>query len=124
MTYYHNGGGTLEDSFRDEGRHHLVIGMKRAMRRGEALTFDVEREAMVEFTKDEEWLETSIDHPVQHMVQTIVFPVERPCLRATFETEGRKITLPIRKTREGKTSVRFETPKARAMTPYTVRWLW
>ena len=36
LTYYHNEAGNLEDSFNDQGRRHLVIGFKRAMRRGES----------------------------------------------------------------------------------------
>ena len=45
LTYYHNEAGNLEDSFNDQGRCHLVIGFKRAMRRGETMKFDVMRTA-------------------------------------------------------------------------------
>ncbi|MCL5736267.1 MAG: hypothetical protein M1274_11875, partial [Actinobacteria bacterium] len=51
LTSYRNEAGRLEDSFKDEGRRHVVIGLKRPMARGETLKFDVVRRAMAEFTK-------------------------------------------------------------------------
>src|SRR5688572_28812760 len=63
VTNYRHSAGKLEDSFKDQGRRHLVVGLKRSMRSGEALTFTVEREVMEMFRSDEGWVETTIDHP-------------------------------------------------------------
>ncbi len=124
LTAYHNEAGVLRDLFLDEGKRHLVVGFKRPMCRGEMLTFRVERTAMVGFTGDEEWLETTIDHPTAHLSRSIVFPKERPCLQANLDCEGHEHPLPIRVLAGGRTLVGFHIAKPRVETPYTIRWIW
>jgi hypothetical protein len=124
LAHYHNSAGQLSESFRDGDRRHLVIDLARAMRRGETLSFDVERTAMVGFTGDSEWLETTIDHPIHHLGQEIVFPPERPCLWA--ELVAASMIIPLRPfgTSDGRTRLRFSIPHPEAHTPYLVRWRW
>jgi len=124
LTFYHHEAGRLEDSFKDERHRHLVIGLKRPMHRGESLAFEVVRMAMVGFTKDEEWVETSLDHPIRGLSRSIVFPAERPCQRATLSYEGSKVPLPVIRLARGLTLVRFRVDQPRMDTPYTVRWSW
>ena len=124
LTSYHNEAGILEDSFRDEGRRHLVIGLRQPMRRGDILTFGVVRTAMVGFTEDEEWLETVIDHPAGQLSRSIVFPKARPCLCASLEHEGCERPLSIVALPDGRTTVGFDIPRPHANTPYTIRWAW
>ena len=124
VTYYENEAGSLEDSFRDEGRRHLVIGLRRPMGRGESLAFRVRRAVMVGLTGDREWVETTIDHPVERLKHTIVFPKERPCQVAALHHEGRTIPLTVTRLADGKTRVEFDLRRPSAQTPYTVRWSW
>lgn len=124
LTYYHNDAGRLEDSFRDQGRHHLVIGLKRPMGRGETLVFGAERLAIAGFTNEEEWLETRIDHRADHLARSIVFPKERPCLRASLHYEGLETALRIVKLADKRTVVGFDVRQPMVDTPYTIRWLW
>src|SRR5687768_9970777 len=42
---YKHTAGIVKDSFRDGGRRHLLIELRRPMRRGEVLEFTVERTA-------------------------------------------------------------------------------
>ncbi len=124
VTSYHNEAGSVEDSFRDEGRRHLVIGLKRPMYRGEILTFRVARTAMVGFTREEEWLETTIDHPAGCLSRSVVFPKGRPCLRASLHYKDLEQPLPITLLPDGRTMISFFMPRPRADTPYTIRWIW
>jgi hypothetical protein len=124
ITSYHNDAGQLEDSLRDAGQRHLVIGLKRTMRRGDRLTFRVARQAMEGFTEDNEWFESTIDRPVRRVRSTIVFPVERPCQQAALDQSGQKIELPIVRLGTGRTVVSFRTDRAQADTPYTILWTW
>src|SRR4051794_29848186 len=41
MTGYENDAGTLEDAIRDGAKRHLVVGLRRAMARGEQLRFNI-----------------------------------------------------------------------------------
>ena len=124
LSAYHNDAGVLKDSFRDEGRRHLVIDLKRPMRRGEELTFDVARIAMVGFTGEEEWLETTIDHPARQLGRRIVFPKERPCLSARLRYEGGEVDLPITVLADGRTSVGFNIQEPKTCAVHTLCWSW
>ena len=124
LTSYQNDAGVLKDSFRDEGHRHLGIGLKRPMSRGEELTFDVVRTAMVGFTREEEWLETMIDHPAGRLNCGVLFPKSRPCHQATLHYEDRKLPLPITRLADGRTRVGFNLREPQARTPYTIRWSW
>jgi hypothetical protein len=124
LTKYRNTAGSLEDSFRDGGRRHLVIGLKRPMSRGEDLSFQVEREAMEAFLQNEEWLETTIDHPIGKLGACIVFPKRRPVRRAVLRCNGLDVLLPTFELRDGRTMVGFHRADPRADTSYTIHWLW
>ena len=106
VTHYTNDAGHLEESFNDAGRRHLVIGLRRRMAQGDTLAFAVQRQAMVGFTQAEEWLETTIDHPVSRLRRTILFPKDRPCRRAVLDIAGHRLRLPISHRSAGTTMVR------------------
>ena len=124
LASYHNDAGILKDSFRDHGRRHLVVGLKRPMSRGEELGFEVVRTAMVGFGKEEEWLETTLDHPAQHLSRRIVFPKERSCLSARLQDEGHAVDLPITVLADGRTSVGFNIQDPKVCAAYTLNWSW
>ncbi len=123
-TLYDNNAGRLGDSFKDGDHRHLVINLRRSMGKGETLAFEVVRKAMVGFTKNEEWLETRIDHLTKRLIRNVVFPKQRPCLYATLQHDGLEIPLPVMKLAGGKTLVRFDVHRPSIDTPYTVRWSW
>jgi hypothetical protein len=121
---YDQDAGEIAETFRDEGRRHLVLGLKRPMDRGDALTFQIRRLAMEAFTKSTEWFETLVDRPVQRVTSTIVFPKGRPCQFATLDYQGRIVPLSVATLPNGQTIVTFDTDNALANVPYTIRWRW
>lgn len=123
-TDYANDAGRLEGSYNDVGRHHLVVALRRRMGRGESLSFRVRRETMVGFTEGEEWLETTVDHPVARLSPSIVFPKDRPCRRAVLQAGRRLVPLTVARRRSGQTVVRVEILQPWANFPYTIRWSW
>lgn len=124
LTSFHHQAGTIEDSFKDEGKRHLLVGLKRAMAKGESLRFEVVRKVMAQFTRDEEWVETMKDHPIRRLAYSVIFPKERPCQRAVMRSQGLEMPLPIVKLGNGRTVVRFDTHKPFVGAPYTIRWSW
>ena len=121
---YTNTAGPIAASFRDGGLRHLVIRLPRPMRRGEVLEFVVERVALEAFTEEEEWEETTIDHPIRQLSRTIVFPAGRACNAATLTCGDEAARLHIFARPDGGTELRLHIPTAQAHTPYTVRWSW
>ena len=121
---YRHTAGPIADSFKDQGRRHLVIDLQYAMSRGELLTFDVERTVMVGFTADEEWLETTIDHPIRQLTRTIIFPHERPCQSARLVVGERVLPLKVKRMRDGRSMLQVQIPNPKSDTPYTIHWSW
>jgi hypothetical protein len=125
LTDYWTDAGRLIGSIRDGPRRHLVLALGRRTRRGELLTFQVRRRAMAAFLGPEEWVETVIDHPVQQLRRTVVFPHARPCRLAVLDVDGRRRRLPVAVDAQGgTTTVSVTIRKPVAHTAYTVRWLW
>ncbi len=121
---YRHSAGPIGDSFKDQGRRHLVINLERPMGQGETLAFNVERTAMVGFTADREWLETTIDHPVRRLTREIVFPKERPCRSVELVIGDQAVPLELIRLPDGRTMVRVRVADPKADTPYTICWSW
>ena len=124
LANYRHTAGPIADSFKDRGRRHLVIDLERPMGGGETLSFEVERTAMVGFTAAEEWLETTIDHPIRRLTRTIIFPHERPCRSARLVVGERVLPLAVKQLRDGRTAVQVRIANPQADTPYTIHWSW
>jgi hypothetical protein len=124
LSEYLNSAGMLRESFKDEGRRHLVIGLRRPMAKGERLEFTVQRTARAAFHHDEEWLETTIDHPIARLGQTIIFPRERPCQRAELIYCGEGFPLHVQVAPDGSTQLRVRIPQPKPDVPYLIRWRW
>lgn len=124
LAFYHNSAGGIEDSIRDGGRHHLVIGLPRRMKRGEVFTFRVSRTAMVAFTEREEWVQMIIDHPVRKLSRTVIFPAERPCREARVDLAGSELPLRVVRLSDGRTVLGIDLWQPRVETPYGITWSW
>ena len=124
LTDYRNTAGRLAESFSDESRHHLAIALARSTHAGKTLSFEVERTALGSFIQANEWLETTIDHPIRQLGQRIIFPPNRPCQAAELVAGGQ--TMPLRPVPldGGRTMLRYAIPNPRPDTPYLVRWRW
>jgi hypothetical protein len=121
---YRHTGGVLADSFRDEGRHHEVIELPYRMTRGETLSFDVTRLAMVGFTQVDEYVETNVDHPIHRLIRRVIFPTARPCRQATASDGRSQLALPIETGEDGRTMVELALESPRPNTPYRITWAW
>jgi hypothetical protein len=124
VTSYKTTAGTIEGSLRDEGRRHLVIGLRRPMRRGEVFEFEVTRSLAAGLTKGEEWLETAIDHPVRLLTCNVVFPKGRPCQRVSLDDGRSEVSLPIVRAPNGQTLAHFTKHLPSAHVAYALRWTW
>lgn len=125
FTDYQHDAGSLIDRVRDGDTRHLVIGLPAAMRRDDTLTFSVTRQAMAAFTTTDEWLETTVDHPIRRLTCVVLFPAGRPCHHALLDYgQKRTLALPVYRLHDGRTvlQLRIATPKAHR--PYLLRWHW
>lgn len=121
---YSNTAGALDASFKDEGRRHLLISLKKAMNKGEKLSFKVQRTALVGFSREQQRLETTIDHPVSRIARRVIFPKGRPCKTAFLQYQGIKLPLKVMDVSDGRTMVSFEVLGPSVHSPYTIHWTW
>ena len=94
------------------------------MRRGETYTFSVTRTARSAFTRPEEWLETTIDHPITTFHQRISFPKERPCRAAELVIGNQVEELEPVALADGRTVLEVTRTAPPTDTPIVIRWRW
>jgi hypothetical protein len=121
---YHHDAGVIAESFKDGGRRHLVIDLRRRLARGEELTFTVSREAMAAFLESEEWVETIADHPMERLQRQVIFPRSRPCQVAEIRFEGQSLAVPVQQLPDGRTRLAVEILLPLVNVPYTLVWRW
>jgi len=121
---YSNTAGELAGSINDYGRRHFVVGLKRRMRSGEVLDFEVRREVIAALTTDVGWLQTTIDHPVARVGVEVIFPKDRPCKRATLTARGTTVPLPIAETPTGLSRLHDLADRPGRDVPHMLRWTW
>jgi len=124
LTNYWHSAGALSDTFKEQGHRHLVVDLKRAMGRGEILSFDVERQVMESFTRDHGTVETVIDHPIENLRRSVIFPKQRPVLEATLRVGDEAKSLPIVHLADGRTAVIINVAWPQAHVTYAVEWAW
>jgi hypothetical protein len=124
VTSYQNSAGSLDDSVKDGSRRHLVVGLKRSMDRGKGLSYAVERGVIAGFTRNEEWMDVTIDHPIRRLRAQVLFPESRPVLTATAQHAQKTVVLPIVRHGNGQTMIGLETWRPLAHEPYIISWSW
>lgn len=121
---YDHTAGPIRESFQDEGVRHLVIDLPHPMQRGETYAFSVTRTARSAFTQAEEWLETTIDHPITMFHQEIFFPKERPCQAAALVIGDQVEQLTPVTLEDGRARLEVTRTKPPTDTPLIIRWRW
>ncbi len=124
LTAYRHSAGAIADSFKDEGRRHLVIALPRRMRRGEVLTFTVSRTVMEGFTGRHQLLETVIDHPLGRLDIAIRAPQTRRFEQVEMQVGTGPKAIFVASAPPGGTLARIYIPRARSHTRYALRWRW
>ncbi len=121
---YQHSAGRIADSFKDEGRRHLVIELPRPMHAGEELTFTVQRTVLEGFRGAHEAVETTLDHPIHKLSRAIMFPKGRPCRGAKLVAGVGEDALSIAMAAKGLTIISTRVGNPRPYTPYTIDWSW
>jgi hypothetical protein len=124
LSEYSTTAGSIAESFRDDGRRHLVIRLPEKMARGQTLEFSTERTMHQTFTTAEGWFELAIDHPILQLSHAVIFPKERPCKEAHLLVGEWQRPLSVIRLVDGKTLVRCDLAEPRSHTAYRICWSW
>lgn len=123
VDYACSAGRTVQ-TLKDAGRRHFVVELPRNMMANETLEFQVERTEMEAFLGRTEWVEVTIDHPVEYVRQSILFPAGRPPMQAMFSGDGSARLLKSIELAGGQTLVHAVIPNPKPHTRYRIDWVW
>jgi hypothetical protein len=121
--------GVPVDIYQDGSKYNILISLRETKNRGDVIDLWIERMTQGGYTQPEEWLETEIDHWMEHLKISIIFPTERPCQRATVtqrstnETvtlEGRHFSIMS----DGRQRLTWEKNRPKLHDFYTIKWKW
>jgi hypothetical protein len=126
---YHCQPGTAVDFYRDGSKWNILVSLRETKNRGDTIPFLVERTIADGFLKNNEWLETEVDHLTSHLQLSIVFPKARPCLRATLtqKTSGKTKVLDAQHFRtlgNGRQELTLAITRPKIHECYLVKWDW
>lgn len=121
--------GVPVDFYEDGARQNVLISLRETRNRGDVLELWIERVIKGGFVGKQGWLETEIDHWVQHLSVSILFPKERPCRRATLSqrSTGETRLLPQKHFTllpDGRQKLTWETRRPRFQDRHTIKWVW
>jgi hypothetical protein len=121
--------GVPVDFYQDGSKHNVLISLRETKNRGDVMEFSAERTIAGGFLKQNEWLETEVDHLTTHLRLAIIFPKARPCLRATLtrKTVGKTEVLDERHFKtlgSGRQELSLAISRPKLHECYLVKWDW
>ncbi len=121
--------GVKVDCYPDGSKRNILISLRETKNRGDTINLRIARDIMGGFLEKEEWLETEIDHWMEHLKLSIIFPQERPCRRAavTQRSTGETTALDgqyFSRLSDGRQILIWEINRPRLHDLYTIKWRW
>jgi hypothetical protein len=121
--------GVEVDRFRDGYQYNILISLRETKHRGDKTTFNIQRTITDGFTKDEELLQSDVNHRMHTLSLSVIFPKSRLPTEVnmveqnsdrTQRLDSRHLTiLP-----DGRQQYKWETNTPRLFESYIMRWKW
>jgi hypothetical protein len=126
---YHCQPGTPVDFYQDGSKHNILISLRETKHRGDVMELEVERVVRNGLTKEEEWLETEIDHRTLRLSLSVIFPLTRHCQRATITRRSTNRTVELGRScfdflADGRQRLTWATDRPKLNDCYTLKWIW
>jgi len=126
---YHCQPGVPVDIYEDGSKYNVLISLRETKNKGDVLELWIERVIKGGFLEEQEWFETEIDHWMNQMRVSIIFPKGRPCRRATLSrrSTAQTILLPqddFALLPDGRQKLTWETNHPKLHDCYTIKWVW
>ena len=121
--------GVPVDFYEDGSKHNILISLRETKNSGDVIELWVERRVRGGFTDTEEWLETEVDHLMQKLRLSIIFPQTRPCRRATLSRRSRAEVISLSQNHlallpDGRQKLTWCTRTPKLHDRYTIKWVW
>ena len=121
--------GVPVDFYQDGSKHNVLISLRETKNRGDVIEFSADRTISGGFLGKNEYLETEVDHLTARLRLAIIFPKDRPCLRATLtrKTASKTEVLDERHFKtlgSGRQELSLTINRPRLHECYLVKWDW
>ncbi|HEY7065625.1 MAG TPA: ATP-binding protein [Chloroflexota bacterium] len=121
--------GVVGDRFRLGARHITLISLRQIKNRGDVVRLHIRRQVLGGWTRDEEWLETQVNHRTRALQVTVRFPAARPPQQASLlaEAAGTSRALDRRhwhRDPQGGVVLTWRTRQPSLGETYLLRWWW
>ena len=121
--------GKVVDIYREGDRWNILVSLRETKKRNDVQEFHIERTVRNGFTQATEWRQTEIWLNFKRIRMAVVFPVDRPCKRATLVERGKNKTTTLGSDHfeilpDGRQILTWESKNPRRAEIYTLRWEW
>jgi hypothetical protein len=121
--------GVVADRFQLGPRHLTLISLRQIKNRGDVLRLRIRRQVKRGWTRTTEWLETAVNHRTRFVRVRVVFPADRPPLRACLIEEISGATHELERARwqvarQGRTALAWQKRPPVLGETYLLRWEW
>ena len=121
--------GTPVDMYSHGSRHTVLISLREAKSRGDALRFKIHRKIIGGFTGRNEWWETEIYHRTKRLKVDVIFPRDRQFRKASVTLRSTNRTTPLgprnfRFLNDGRQKLTWEIAKPKLHDRYILKWVW
>lgn len=121
--------GHVADTYKSGSRTNVLISIRDVKNKGDIENFEFKRKIVDGFKSSSEWVEIMPIYRTRKLNIKVVFPIGRPCKRATLTTNANGAAKPIQRSEiesqpDGRQAINlvFENPKIREV--FTIRWDW
>lgn len=129
MKDYHCSIGHIVDVYKTGSRTNVLVSLRGVRNKGDIETFEFTRKIVDGFTDSSEWVEITPFNRTKKINLKIIFPLQRPCQKATLTTNIKNETREINRGEIASQSdgrqvidLCFKNPRMRDV--FTVRWNW
>ena len=121
--------GKPVDFYRSGYKTHVLISRREVKNRGDVDEFNIEWGIRDGFQRETEQWETHVVHLTKKMEVSVVFPKNRPPIRALLIERNRQLTRPIGNREpvllpDGRTRITWESTKPKPYETYIIQWVW
>jgi hypothetical protein len=121
--------GTPVDRYRPGHKTYILISLHDVKNHGDVDEFKVEWGIRKGFKRNKELWETEVSHRTKHMKIKVIFPKNRPALRASLIESLHRRTKPLEQDSlsqqpDGRWILSWETNKPKLNERYILQWEW
>ncbi len=126
---YRTSRGQAVDQYKSGYKTYILLSLREIRNRGDVDEFRISWDIREGFLKPDGFWAASVSHRMRHLKIKIIFPKDRPPLRAMLEENQRRRTRMLglehqKRLADGRVQLTWEMDKPKLYELYVLRWDW